>query len=112
MSADLLKRRIAARQRNKLAGGKTFTLRRPTEFEQVKFSDQPRLEFLAACIDNVDLTEADLFNGGSAEIAVPFDRALVLDWLQEHSELWRPLSDEINDMLVAHLNEMGSAAKN
>ncbi|MDO9007222.1 MAG: hypothetical protein Q8K57_13440 [Thiobacillus sp.] len=112
MSADLLKRRIAARQRNKELEGKTFTLRRPTEFELVKYANSSRLEFLAACIDDVNLTEADVISNGSAEVPVPFDRALVFDWLQEHSEMWKPLSNEVNDMLRVHREAQEEAAKN
>lgn len=112
MSADLLKRRIAARQRNKEAGGKRFTLRRPTEFELVRHAGSTRLEFLCACIDDCNLTEADVVSNGNAEVAVPFDRDLVFDWLQEQPDLWKPLSDELNDMLRVHREAREEAAKN
>lgn len=112
MSADLLKRRIAARQRIKEAGGHRFTLRRPTEFEMVKFSGMTRLEYLCACIDDCDLTEADVVDGGSSELAVPFDRALLFDWMQEHPELWIPLADELAAMVSAHRASLEEAAKN
>lgn len=112
MSADLLKRRIAARQRVKEAAGHRFTLRRPTEFETVKFSRLTRLEYLCECIDDCDLTEADVIAGGSPEVAVPFDRALLFDWMQEHPELWIALADELADMVSAHRAALEEASKN
>lgn len=110
--SDLLKRRIASRQRIKEVGGHSFTLRRPTEFEMVKFSGLTNLEYLCACLDDCDLTEADLVANGNPEIAVQFDSALVFDWLQEQPDLWKPLSDELRDMVNAHRATLEEAAKN
>lgn len=110
--SDLLKRRIAARQRIKEAGSHTFTLRRPTEFEKVKFASLTVLEYLCECIDDCDLTEADLIDGGSAEIKVPFERGLLFDWLQEKPSLWKPLMDELLTMVDGHAAALEEAAKN
>lgn len=110
--SDLLARRIAARQRIKQAGGHTFTLRRPTEFEKVKFSSLTVLEYLCECIDDCDLSEADLFDGGSADLKIPFERGLLFDWLQEKPELWKPLMDELGDMAKTHAAALEAAAKN
>lgn len=110
--SDLLKRRIAARQRIKEAGGHTFTLRRPTEFEKVKFASLTMLEYLSQCIDDCDLTEADLFDGGNSEAKVPFERGLLFDWLQENPELWTPLMDELRSMVDSHAATLEEAAKN
>lgn len=111
MGHNLLQRRIAARQLIVESGGRQFTLRRPTEYEMVKHAESSVLEFLAACIDDVALTESDLVEGG-APAPVPFDRALVFDWLQEKPDLWRPLSDALNAMLVTHREAMEGAEKN
>lgn len=110
--SDLLSRRIAARQRIKQAGGHSFTLRRPTEFELLKFRSLSVLEYLCECIDDCDLTEADLIGNGSADIKVPFSRPLLFDWMQEHPELWQPLTDELSSMVKAHGEALEDAAKN
>lgn len=109
---DLLKKRIASRQRIKTEGGHSFTLRRPTEFEKVRYSELTMLEYLCQMIDDCDLTEADLVANGSAEVKVPFERALFTDWMQEHPELWLPLFTELGDMVKAHAAERDDALKN
>lgn len=100
MRSDL-ERRIAARQSTVEAGGHTFTLRRPTEFEKIKHGNLSLLDYLCEFIDAADLTEADLFSGGTSEL-VAFDRALVRDWLYEQTDLWKPLTEALAAMVAAH----------
>lgn len=109
---DLLSKRIASRQRNKTEGGHTFVLRRPTEFEKLKFSELTMLEYLCQLVDDCDLTEADLIGNGRAEVKVPFERALFSDWMQEHPELWNPLLLELRDMVKVYEDAQGEAVKN
>lgn len=100
MRSDL-ERRIAARQSTVEAGGHTFTLRRPTEFERVRHGNLPLLDYLCEFIDAADLTEADLFAGGTSEL-VAFDRALVRDWLYDQPDLWKPLAEALSALVAAH----------
>lgn len=112
MSSDLLKRRVAARQRIKQVGGHSFTLRRPTKFELVKYASLTVLDYLCECVDDCDLTEADVVSNGSAEVKLPFDRALFRDWLYERDDLWGPLTEELKDMVKTHSAALEEDAKN
>lgn len=96
-----LERRIAARQSTVEAGGHTFTLRRPTEFEKIRHCNLPLLDYLCEFIDAADLTEADLFAGDGAE-PVAFDRYLVRDWLYDQPDLWKPLAEALSSLVDAH----------
>lgn len=107
-----IERRIAARQRIVEAGGKQITLRRPTEYEKVKHQNLPLLEYICQFVDDCPLTEADLFDGGSAEVHVPFDRDLFMDWLFEQTDLWSPLVNALNDMVAQHEARHEEALKN
>jgi len=107
-----LERRIAARQRVVDAGGKSITLRRPTEYEKVKHGDLPMLEYISQFVDDCPLTEADLFPGGSADLPVPFSQPLFLDWASEHPELWAPLMNAISEMVAQHEQARDEALKN
>ncbi len=111
MSA-LLERRIKARQRIVEIDGHRFVLRRPTEYDRVRNAERTVLEYAAEMVDDCNLTEADLFDGGSAEVAVPFDRALFFDWLSEHSRFWKPLTEALADMVKTHDEQLEAAAKN
>lgn len=111
MSA-LLERRIKARQRIVEIDGHRFVLRRPTAYDRVRNADRTVLEYVAEMVDDCNLSEADLFEGGSAEVAVPFERALFFDWLSEHSAYWKPLSEALADMVKAHDDKLEAAAKN
>ena len=106
-----LERRIAARQTTVEAGGHTFTLRRPTEFEKIRHCNLPLLDYLCEFIDAANLTEADLFAGGTAEL-VEFDRALVRDWLYEQPDLWKPLSEALSALVAAHETRVEAELKN
>lgn len=97
-----LQRRIAARQRVIEAGGKKITLRRPTEYEKVKHSDLPLLEYICKFVDDCPLSEADIFEGGSADLPIDFDAALFQDWLFEQPDLWAPLMNALSEMVAAY----------
>ena len=106
-----IERRIAARQSTVEAGGHTFTLRRPTEFEKVRHGGLSLLDYLCEFIDAADLTEADLFAGGTSE-PVAFDRALVRDWLYDQPDLWKPLTEALAALVSAHDARVEAELKN
>lgn len=106
-----LERRIAARQRIVEVEGKAITLRRPTEYEKIKFSGLPVLEYLVNFVDDCPLTEADLFEGGS-DAAMVFDRDVFQDWLFERPAMWKPLADALGDMIRQHEEATDTAVKN
>ena len=105
-------RRIAARQRIVELSGKQITLRRPTEYEKVKHGGLPLLEYICQFVDACQLTDADLFDGGSPDLEVPFDRDVFQDWLFEKPDLWKPLADALNDMVAQHEQARSEAVKN
>lgn len=107
-----LERRLAARQRIVPVGGKQVTLRRPTEYEKVRHGHLPLLEYVCQFVDACPLSEADLFDGGSAEIDVPFEREVFQDWIQDKPDMWKPLAEALGEMVKQHDEASAAAVKN
>lgn len=109
--ADLLARRQAARQTTVEAGGRSFTLRRPTAYERASMGDATPFDLLCRFIVGWNLTELDLVPGGSPTPA-PFDAALLADYLSDQPALWEPLTAALLDSIKAHDAALEAAAKN
>lgn len=92
--------------------GRKFTIRRPTEAEQAAmYSGQAsRLTLVHHAVVGWDLQEIDLVPGGSP-IALPFDAALWVEYVDDRSELWQPLADAVRAAINAHNEEVERAVK-
>jgi hypothetical protein len=107
-----LERRLAARQQIVEVGGKQVTLRRPTEYEKVLHGNLPLLEYVCQFVDACELSEADLFDGGSAEVLVPFEREVFQDWILDKPDMWKPLAEALGEMVKRYQEANADALKN
>jgi hypothetical protein len=106
-----LSRRLAARERRLELGGHGYTLRRPTALQRIEAGRGSGLDLVRACVVGWDLTLLDLVPGGDPTPA-PFTAELWSDWLDDHPEIWEPISLAILDMIAAHDAALETSAKN
>jgi hypothetical protein len=102
-----------ARQVAVEAGGKPFTIRRPTDEEAIAISrdNASLLDVVKRFTVGWGLQEVDLVPGGSP-VAVPFDADLFGEWVADQPEVWEPLGNAIMDAYKAHADKRDTAAKN
>lgn len=115
-ASPLLARLIAARESWIECGRLGFKLRRPTEMELIRMRRGDRIELgldaIRRCVaDWKGVTEADLIPSGG-DAAVPFDGELYGAWIEDHPELWQPISDRLYDLIEAHARTLESEQKN
>lgn len=94
-------------------GGRKFTIRRPSEAEQAELYKDPKfsqLEFVRRCVVGWDLEEIDVIPGGNA-VALTFNSELWVEYVNDKSELWKPISDAIKAAISAHNAEAERAEK-
>lgn len=93
--------------------GKQYTIRRPTEAEQINFFNAENisaLELVRLFVVNWDLQEIDLISGGSP-IAIAFDAETWAEYVNDKPSLWKPLSDAITQSILNHREKVESAVK-
>lgn len=106
-----LEKRQRAREFAVEAGGRVYTLRRPTARERLEQSAGTRLDQVRACVVGWNLTRLDLYPGGDASPAA-FDAATWSDWLDDNPALWDPLMTALEARLAAHDAALEAAEKN
>lgn len=102
-----------ARETTVEAGGRTFTIRRPTDEEAMRMrsNGDDLLVIVKAFTVGWNLTELDLIPGGGPE-KVTFDSALFGEWVADQPAVWEPLGNAILDCYKAHADKRDAAAKN
>lgn len=94
------------------AGGHSFTIRRPTDEEALRWSDSGDMfAVVRAHTVGWNLKELDLIPGGGPE-PVAFSHELFGEWLGDQPEIWQPLGDAILQAYQAHADRRSTAAKN
>jgi hypothetical protein len=108
---DRVERRIRARQTRVEHNGKTFVIRRPTDWEVFDMGEIKQMDLLEKFVDGWDgFTDADLFPGGDTARA-EFSKALFADWLQDNPDFWAPLSKAITKEYQSHATKVEDAKK-
>lgn len=107
----LIDKRRAAREFTVDAGGRSWTLRRPTAYERIGLAGLTPFEILCRFVVGWNLTSLDLVAGGDGH-PLPFDAELAADYLAEQPELWQPLTQALADAINAHDAALEAAAKN
>lgn len=110
MASDLEKRQ-RARETVVEAGGKQYTVRRPTAMQRIHLAGASPVDLVRECVVGWNLQRIDLYPGGDPQPAA-FDVDLWADWLADSPEIWEPLSRAIVDMVGAHEQRLEDAAKN
>lgn len=106
--ADLIARMRKARELDVEAGGRRFTVRRPTDMEAARLANGgDLLDFVVGW----DLKEIDLVPGGGPD-PVPFDGALFREWIADRPDLWQPVTDAVREAYAAHVRQREDRAKN
>lgn len=106
-----LEKRQRAREFAVEAGGRRYTLRRPTARQRIELSGGSRLDMVRACTVGWNLTTLDLYPGGDAAPA-RFDAEVWADWLGDNPALWDPLIDALEAAIAAHDAALEDAVKN
>lgn len=95
------------------AGGRSWTIRRPTDEEAALISanGDGLLAIIKRFVIGWPLTELDLIPGGSG-VAVPFDRDVFAEWVADQPDLWEPLGGAILAAYKTHADKRDAAVKN
>lgn len=113
MSKSLIERLQRARQSTVESGGRSFTIRRPTDLEMHELHgliDQRAL-LVRFVVDWGAMPETDLVPGGGPD-PVPFSPELWVEWIADHPEHWDDISRAVVDGYKAHKRALEDAAKN
>lgn len=96
--ASLAERYRAAQAIPVAVGGWQFTLRRPTDYEiETGRPGGWSIPWVAGFVTGwAGVLESDILPGGNPEPAA-FDPVLFALWVQDHPELWAPLSSAVAD---------------
>lgn len=95
------------------SGSFEFKLRRPTQLQMQRmtrgyiFADLI-VEFV---VDWKGVTEQALV-GGDNVTPIPFDKELWAEWIADKKELWPPIVEALNDLLLSYAKEQEDSAKN
>ena len=110
---SLLEQRIKARTSSVIAGGRSFSIRRPTDEEALKIGNEgaDMLSIVRRFVTEWDITELDLVSSGT-NVKVPFDADLFADWIADQPALWVPLGEAILSAYKAHVDKRELAEKN
>jgi len=92
--------------------GKRFTIRRPTEAEQVQMLAEraSRLDLVRRFVVGWNLQEIDLIPGGDA-VDAKFEPDLWAAYVDDHAELWSPINDAIKASIAEHNLKVERAEK-
>lgn len=114
MSKSLIERLQRARQSTVTSGGRTFTIRRPTDLEIAEFGGRiaQRQLLTRFVVDWGVMSEIDLGIPGGGPDPVPFDPDLWEEWVADHMECWGDISNAVVTGYGRHKEAMEAAAKN
>ena len=112
MAKDLIERLRRARQTGVPSGGRSFTIRRPTDLEIYEMSGKidQRLLLTRFVVDWGSMPEMDLVPGGGPD-PVPFAPELWEEWIADHPEHWDDLTAAVLDGYRRHKDALEEAAK-
>jgi hypothetical protein len=99
-----------ARERDIPAAGHVFTVRRPTALQRIELLGARPVDLVRQCVSGWNLRLIDLIPGGDAS-AAPFDE-LWSEWLDDHPEVWAPLSEAVLALVQDHDAALEAAEKN
>jgi hypothetical protein len=111
--SGLIDRIRKARQTRVTVEGKTFIVRRPTDWEAYEMRDGAvrQMDVLEKFVEGWEnVTELDLVPGGGS-IPAEFDRALFADWVQDNPKYWAPITSAILAEYEAHAAKLVEAEK-
>lgn len=110
----LIERLQRARQSTAESGGRTFTIRRPTDLEMQELAGKidQRLLLVRFVVDWGSMTEIDLGIPGGGPDVVPFDAELWAEWIADHPEHWDDITQAVVEGYKGHKAQMEDAAKN
>lgn len=108
---SLLDKIRKAREVGVEAGGRKFTIRRPTDEEAMAFGKSNLLEIVKKFVIGWELKELDLIPGGDGA-AVKFDPELFAEWVADQPEVWEPLGTAILNAYKAHTDKRDASVKN
>lgn len=115
MSKTLIDRIRKARQSQVKSGERTFTIRRPTNFEMMELRESGAVkqsEIVSRfVVDWGDITEQDLVPGGTAD-KVPFSQELFAEWVADHPEHWKDITEAIVAAYSEHERKFEDLTKN
>lgn len=83
------------------SGAFEFTIKRPTDYDAVKFAKMEQLEILTEFVEGWNVKEIDVVPGGTSEVA-PFSKELFKEWIKEDLMLWSPLIEQIQSAYIDH----------
>lgn len=110
--SDLIERIRKARQSRVTVEGKTFIVRRPTDWEAYEMRKDTRemdvLEKFVVAWEGV--TELDLVPGGDSTPAA-FSKELFAEWIQDHPDFWAPIFAEITSGYKKHAENLSETEK-
>ncbi len=113
MSKAVIERLRRARQSQVVSGGRSFTIRRPTDLEMFELSGRvDQRDLLTRFVIGWGwMPEMDLVPGGGPD-PVPFDPDLWAEWIADHPEHWDAITDGVVAAYSAHKAGREDAAKN
>ncbi len=112
--SDLIERMRKARETNLEIAGFTFTLRRPTKVERYSWHRENIRDtaILGKCVFGwKGVKESDLIPGGG-DMEVPFDAAVMEEWVGDREDVLMPLLDAIKDLIAKTETAQDAALKN
>ncbi len=114
MSKDLIERLRRARQTGVVSGGRSFTIRRPTDLEMHDIGGRmDQRELLTRFVIGWGvMSELDLGVPGGGPDPVPFSPELWAEWISDHPEHWDDIGRAVVESYKAHKAAQEAAAKN
>lgn len=100
-----------ARQHTVTAGGYTFTVRRPTDFEALRLQGATPEDIMVYVVGWSGVREIDLIPGGTA-VDVPFDPVLFREWIADRPDLWGAITTAVTETYARHVQELEGVEKN
>jgi hypothetical protein len=112
--SDLIRRMREARETKVDIAGFSFTLRRPTKVERYSWAREgiKDVQILGKCVVGwKGVKESDLVPSGGS-IDVPFDIAVLEEWVGDRDDILMPLLDGIKDLIATTETAKDDALKN
>lgn len=107
MSQLLIDKIRKARESQLIAGGYTFTIRRPTDMEvaDMKNKQIKQGDIMHNYVVGWSLLESDLIPGGSG-VKIDFDADLFIEWVSDRPDLWNDIVQGILDLYDTHRHKL------
>jgi hypothetical protein len=103
-----------ARQTRVTVDGKTFIVRRPTDWEAIEMAgggESRQMDFIERFVEGWEgITELDLIPSGDS-VPVPFDHALFVEWIADQPKYWGDLTSAITKEYSAHAESLVASEK-